>query len=387
MKKFLSVIGLCLVGCSPASDKADDGDGGSALDAGFSPDVGGGLDAGDGGLGADSALDPDAACLSSKTGATAKPANLLFQLDVSGSMNCPATDTASATCAASTSSRWSVFKAKLKEALAKLPDANSVGLMHYPTGKGTFSGSPTGCVPQVPDVDVGPLSKTRTAVGTALDARIPEGGTPTHDAIGVALANLEKLSVTGNKFLVLATDGNATFCTGCDISCNSAALAADADAVIAKVAAAAKAGIRTFVIGVPGSQGYRTILSRIAKAGGTAPAGCSDTGPTYCHYDMTTAADFGAAMSATLASIGGAALSCTYDIPKKDGSFDPTKVNVRLTSGGKDSDIARDPTRKDGWDYSDDGNQIILYGPACEAAKGAIDGACTILYGCPTVIR
>lgn len=387
MEKLVSVVlGVLWLGCAPAADKANDPATGG-LDAGAGFDVAPTLDAGDAGLGADSALDPDAACLSKTTGATAKPANLLFQLDVSGSMNCPSTDALSASCAASSTSRWSVFRTKLKEALAKLPDSNAVGLMHYPTGKGTFSGAPTACIPQLPDVDVGPLGKTRTTIGTALDGRVPEGGTPTHDAIAVALANLEKVTLPGNRFLVLATDGNATFCTGCDISCGSAELAADADKVVAKVAAAAAAGIRTFVIGVPGSQGYRQILSRLAKAGGTAPASCSDTGPTYCHFDMTTAADFGAAMSATLAAIGGAALSCTYDIPEKDGSFDPGKVNVRLTSGGKDTDIPRDKDRKDGWDYSDDGKQIVLYGPACEAAKGAVGGACTLLFGCPTVIK
>jgi len=339
-------------------------------------------DQGDGGPGNGTS----AACLVSTNPAKVQPASLLFQLDVSGSMNCPASDPTSASCAASPSSRWSVFRTTFEATLATLPDHDSVGLMHYPTGLGTFSGNATGCVPQNPDVPIGPLSTTRAQVGAALAARAPAGGTPTHDAVNVALKQLA--AAQGNRFLVLATDGNATFCTGCDISCNTEALGADSDVMVADVAAAAKSGVRTFVIGVPGSQNFRGVLSRIAEAGGTkVSAGCSSAGPTFCHYDMTSAPDFGAALQAALAAIGGEALSCTYDVPKDDGTFDPGRVNVRLSSGGQETDMRRDRSRADGWDYSDDGKQVVLYGAACESAKKAIGGAVTLLYGCPTVVR
>jgi len=329
----------------------------------------------------------DEACLTSKNPAKLRPATLLFQLDVSGSMNCSATDTASASCVASGGSRWAVFTEQLKDALAEMPDQNRAGLMHYPTSKGTFSGQPTGCVPQAPDVMIAPLSTSRAQIGSALDGRTPEGGTPTHDAVSVALAQLQATSADdGNRFLVLATDGNGTFCKGCDISCNVAALAADSDAMVAEVAEAKSEGILTFVIGVPGSQNFREILSRLAEAGGTAiSSSCSNTGPSYCHYDMTTATDFGAALQAALAAIGGETLSCSYDIPKEDGSFDPTLVNVRITSDGTTRNIKRDASHADGWDYSPDGSQILLYGEACSSAQRTINGAVTILYGCPTV--
>ncbi|MGZ3453170.1 MAG: vWA domain-containing protein, partial [Polyangiales bacterium] len=355
-------------------------------------DTGGG--GGPSGLGGDATpgdatrIDPDAACLTTQTAAKSTPADLLFQLDVSGSMNCPASDSSSASCAASASSRWSVFRTELKKALSALPDHNSAGVMHYPTGTGLFSGDPTGCVPGKPDVPLGLLSSTRATIAAALDGRTPAGGTPTHDAVKVALAALAATKSDGNRFLVLATDGNATFCSGCDISCNSAALATDSEAMIKEVEDAAKAGVRTFVIGVPGSQGFRTVLSRMAEAGGTkAKADCSSAGPSYCHWDMTTTTDFGAALKDVLAKIGGAALSCEYPLPPKDGSFDPTKVNVRLATGGSTTDLPRDPSHKDGWDYSADGNTVILYGPACEQAKSASDGSVTLLFGCPTIIK
>jgi hypothetical protein len=383
---WVAVVVACAAACSSTGAGLADSEGGPGSGGGGS--LGGIVSDSDAGTGR-APVEPDAACLTNTNSARAKPANLLFQIDVSGSMNCAATDSASAACAASASSRWSVFRAKLKATLATLPDANAVGLMHYPSGKGTFSGQPTACVPQAPDVAVGPLGATRAAIGASLDARIPEGGTPTHDAVRAALAQLDRVpAANGNRFLVLATDGNATFCRGCDISCDSAALARDSDAMVAAVAAAATQGIRTFVIGVPGSQGFRSILSRVAEAGGTSlGAGCSHTGPTYCHYDMTTAPDFGAALQSALAAIGGAALSCTYDVPPSDGTFDPNLVNVQLKSGSTSRDVPRDPARRDGWDYSDDGRQINLYGASCDAAKSATDGAVTILYGCPSVLR
>ncbi len=217
---LLAGVWACSVACSAASER----------DAASAPPDGAGLqiDSGTGsGLGGDATpsdapgIGDDAACLTTKTAARATPARLLFQLDVSGSMNCPPTDGVSASCAASSSSRWSIFRAELKKALAALPEHNSAGLMHYPTGTGLFSGDPTGCIPATPDVALGLLSTTRATIGSALDARTPAGGTPTHDAVKVALSALEAAKVDGNRFLVLATDGNATFCAGCDISCNS----------------------------------------------------------------------------------------------------------------------------------------------------------------------
>ncbi len=373
----------------------------SACAAGGNPSTGGteGSGAGNSGTGASGAGGSDIfvdggqgggtieACLSSTFGASAEPANLMFQLDVSGSMNCQPTDTVCATGNPNPTSRWEVFKKELLVALSTLPDTTGAGLFHYPTGKGSFSGNPTGCIPQTPDVALAPLATSQPAMITKLNAIIPEGGTPTHDAVNVALAALAQANVQGNKFLVLATDGQATFCAGCNLFCSSAEQVADNDKLIQDVAAAASQGVRTFVLGAPGSENYRAILSKMATAGGTdSAAGCSDVGPTYCHYDMTSSPDFGAALAAALQAIGGKALSCTYDIPPQDGTFDPLLVNVELTSNGAKSTVLQDPTHQNGWDYSGDKKKILLYGPACDSAKAALGGTMTILYGCPTQV-
>ncbi|MFO0661302.1 MAG: vWA domain-containing protein [Polyangiaceae bacterium] len=326
------------------------------------------------------------ACLSNTFGATAQPANLVFQLDVSGSMNCAPQDAGCATADPNPGSRWEIFKSKLISALGTLPTGTGAALFHYPTGTGSFQGNPTGCVPQTPDVPLAPLSSNQSQISTKLSQIVPAGGTPTHDAVTAAINLLEQTTAPGNRFLVLATDGQATFCAGCDLFCSSDEQVADNEVLIQEVQAAAASGIRTFVLGAPGSEAYRNILSRMATAGGTAAAGCSDNGPVYCHSDMTTAPDFGSALSAALAAIGTEALSCTYDIPPQDGSFNPGLVNVQLDLNGNETTIPQDPSNQNGWNYSEDGKQIILHGTACDQAKAALGGSITILYGCPTEV-
>ena len=91
---------------------------------------------------------------------------------------------------------------------------------------------------------------------------------------------------------------------------------ADPTPLIPEAASALARGMKTFVIGSPGSEDARRSLSQMAEAGGTATEGCSHTGsPFYCHFDMTEEADFAVALRDALASISGLALSCAYDIP------------------------------------------------------------------------
>lgn len=323
------------------------------------------------------------ACETTTAFAEPLPATLLFQVDTSGSMNCPA-DEASCLSGEPTpapdDSRYDVFRQVLGEALTSLPDSSRVGLMHFPV---TFS-----CAENTTDVAIDELSTTRAPIGTALGSITPEGITPTHDAVAFALARL-RARAEDNRYLVLATDGASTVCIGCDAACSFDELDDDNEDMIAAIAAAAAESIPTFVIGVPGSQSFRGILSRMASAAGTGRAGCSDAGPTYCHYDLTDPSlDFGVALRDALAAIGESVVSCEYPIPPNpDGTFDATKVNVRLTGDdGSESSIPRDPSRADGWDYSDAMDAIILHGPACDAAQSLESGRIDVLFGCPTIL-
>ena len=342
------------------SDWSDDG-----ADAGSNPNV-----------------DPDAACATTSMESKVVPPAVVFQLDTSGSMNCLPTENEDG-CDASpkAGSRWEILKQALKDAIPSIPNQAVVGLMRYPAA--AFL-PPVSCVAS--DLLLPPAaldSSQASKFSSALDPIKPERGTPTHDAMAAALAELQKLPA-GNKYIVLATDGAANFCLGCNAFCLDQN--ADNQQMIQAVAQVRQTeNISTFVIGVPGSQGFRKVLSEMAKAGGTAKPGC---GTDDCHFDMTTSPEnFGDAIADVLGQISQQLLGCVYEIPEQDGSFDPSEVNVRFSEGGSSQDIPRDPAHQDGWDYSSDGKKIELFGPACEQVKASQQGRIDILFGCPTVVR
>lgn len=397
----LAMAGMA-IGCSAGSGGDLSGAGAGGGGASGAGGGGGGGSSGQGGTlnldsgtGGGGGLDPDSACLTESYGAQARPASLLFQLDTTRSMNCPlAQPGCLGADPGSANSRWNVFRDKLKVAISQLPQENSAGLMHYPTNICGAYGQPAcssidQCVAEnSPDVQLAPLSTNLAEMQAKIDAIVPNGVTPTRVAFDFAANYLENKTASGDKYVVLATDGQLTMCVGCtqDSSCG---LDAETAALAVDVKTYANKGIKTFVIGVPGSAGYASSLSQLAQNGGTARPNCTGAAGNYCHFDLSDSANnFGDLLSQALAAIAGEALSCVYDIPSTDaGTFDKNKVNVQLTSGGTTDGIPRDSTRQDGWDYSDDGTQIVLYGPACEEAKASAGGKIDILYGCPTIVK
>jgi Mg-chelatase subunit ChlD len=322
------------------------------------------------------------ACAMTSASAQRLPTSLLFQLDTSGSMNCPAVPSGPCAVADPTpdpmDSRWDVFRVRVSDALDSLPDATRAGLMHYPDPATT-------CAPTTADVSIAPLTSTRMMMQTALTSLTPESITPTHDAVRHGIAQLAPRT-DEQRFLVLATDGAASVCVGCDAACSFAAQDADNEAMIAFVAEQSAAGISTYVIGVPGSQSFRRILSRMASAGGTARADCSDAGPRYCHFDLTDASvDFSTALRDALTAISESVVSCTYTIPPNpDGMFDPELVNVRLVDDAGMEEVI--PQGATGWSYSADMLRVELSDAVCERARGLRTGRVDVLFGCPTII-
>jgi hypothetical protein len=232
----------------------------------------------------------------------------------------------------------------------------------------------------------------RQQIRRAFANQDPEGGTPTHDAYVYAVEALERSDAIGSRYLVLITDGIPTYTLGCDISGRQGdENAVDPAPLAGAAASAAAAGVRTFVIGSPGSEGARESLSRMAEAGGTAPAGCSHTGPDFCHFDMTSESDLGAGLADALSAISGLALSCNYDIPAPPlgAVLDRGKVNILFTPPGGDVELVAqspDGTCTEGWQYSEDGAQIRLCGSTCERVRGS-QGGLSLQFGCSTQVR
>jgi Mg-chelatase subunit ChlD len=95
-------------------------------------------------------------------------------------------------------------------------------------------------------------SAARAQFITSLNAVMPQGATPTHDALKYGIGALAQSTAAGRRFAVLITDGQPTFELGCVSTGRSRS--ANPDPIVAEVAAAAAQGISTFVIGSPGSE-------------------------------------------------------------------------------------------------------------------------------------
>jgi len=232
----------------------------------------------------------------------------------------------------------------------------------------------------------------RQQIQRAFNNQNPEGGTPTHDAYEYAVAELERSAEAGPRFLVLITDGIPTYSLGCDISGRQGNdNEVDSTPLIGAASTAQAAGVRTFVIGSPGSEGARESLSRMAEAGGTASAGCSHNGPNYCHFDMTQQSDLAAGLDTALSTIAGLALSCSYDIPAPPvgAMLDPGKVNVLFTDASGEPELigqSASGSCSDGWQYSADQTRIQLCGSTCERIRGS-EGGLSLQFGCATQVR
>jgi hypothetical protein len=233
--------------------------------------------------------------------------NILFLVDRSGSMMCnPPPTTESRRCEtfptradAAQPSKLEIVEDALSTAFNQLlptmanQPVTRAGL-HY------FSTDDTCAVntdPLVPVTQVTPpfLDQMRTA----MKQLIPNGTTPIVNGLTSMYQYIGAQALPGDKHIILVTDGADTCTNQQGIS----------ELIQKGTPDALNAGVRTWVIGAPGSENARSMLSKIAKAGGTGKANC-DVGNTAatgnCHYDMTQgdfATSFATALQQILAAV------------------------------------------------------------------------------------
>ncbi|MEO8185582.1 MAG: vWA domain-containing protein, partial [Deltaproteobacteria bacterium] len=287
--------------------------------------------------------------------------------------------------------KWTVTRRAVLDAVDGMPADTSLGVTFYPN----VPNDRQPCIDRRAAVGLAPLAATgsqqRQQIRNAFQRQTPQGGTPTHDAYRYALGEVGATAVAGSRFLVLITDGIPTYSLGC-VGTGRNEDPVDPSPLVSEAASALAQGVRTFVIGSPGSEGARESLSRMAEAGGTARDGCSHTGrPSYCHFDMTSESDLGAGLANALEAISGLALSCRYDIPEPpNGSLlEPGKVNVLFRPpGGAEELILRSPGQacSEGWQYSSGNDQIQLCGSTCDRVRTS-NGGLTLQFGCSTQVR
>jgi hypothetical protein len=408
-------LSLALLACGCGASEGGDGNDGAAASSGAGgvegnlgiddPNAtgGGGLSGGPLDEAAVQAL-RDSACAGESAATEPQPAVIQLIVDVSGSMGRDAPG--------SNRSKWSITRDALAAAIDALPGTIGVGVLYYPNmdtepsePEGDDSDSPRAveaCLNTsalIPiDLLGAPGSAHRARIGTSLDDAVPAGGTPTYDAFDVAEGALAQTTLPGNRFLLLITDGQPTFSSGCRGTGNVDD-AVDPRPIIDLAQAASQTGVRTFVIGSPGSEQVgipvfsdaRTWLSRTASIGGTAAPGCNDDGPGFCHLDMTQEADFADALRRGLQTIVGQVVSCSYLVPRNPGGMeiDTDSVNVIFTHGDDALELiprAASGDCSDGWYYSADFSSIELCESTCAAVKADPDPLLDVLFGCQSAM-
>jgi hypothetical protein len=391
---------------SDSGDSDSDGDlGGNGSDSdsgtggGGSSDLivddGAGADTGDGSGG----LGGNTSCAESTETADLVPANLLFVVDKSGSMNCnpPPIDL---TCESPVKvdegelSKWEITQDALSGpagAWATLAGQAgvSVGLSNFPLDD-NCEVVPSGevSVPIAP-LDDDHFAALRDGLDVAADGQTPLAGATIRGLEALRLG-IHAGDLTGDNYLVVMTDGVET--------CQQAALD---DLLVDVETAQTVYGIRTYAIGAPGSEGSRTLLSLIAIAGGTRKSDdCAET-PTEasesCHIDLTESTDFETDLGLEFQGITEATTqTCEYDVPQ-NALIDRNKVNVEYTPSGGDTELVlQDPPASgdeqcegaEGWQYTADGTQIVLCGQVCEDVLADPGAKVRVKFGCQeTVVR
>jgi len=331
------------------------------------------------------------------------PATLELVVDVSFSMTEPAPGTQQ--------SKWEVTHDALREAVDDLPASVALGVLYYPNQDVDLSPEPqpiNACVnvsEMVPIEQLGEAdSNQRNSVQRSLDDAQTAGYTPTHDAYSYALTEgLLPYTGSGNqKFMLLITDGAPTMSEGCVSGGTQQGDVMDmpTQPIIDEIKAAREQGIRTFLIGSPGSEesaeetggDMRPWLSRAAVEGGTAADGCNVDGPNFCHMDMTQEPDFGEALRAGLAAIAGQVVdSCTFavpDPPSDQDVIDPTLTNLVVTWGSGSASLYLPDNVgacDTGWTFNADG-QVELCPATCDEVKLDAGATVQLTFGCGTEV-
>lgn len=277
-------------------------------------------------------------------------------------------------------SRWSVLRGALEETLTPFDGTVAMGAKFYPE-EHTLGPAPTdeACLTSS-GVGIAPARNNSEQILRVFDRTVPNGGTPTAEAIRLAA---EYLATTRSvaRTIVVATDG-APNCNGAldkdTCVCTSSGGAScrtqrtgefnclddvRAVKVVGDIFQSQK--IPVYIIGIGGLERPQLTkaLEDMAVAGGRPRPG------TPRHYSAQTPAE----LSSALGSIRDSVAKCTYLTPS--APTDPSAITVEIDGVA----IPRDPTRTFGWDWVDrEFGTLAFYGDACTAAS---KGTATVVNG------
>ncbi len=352
----------------------------------------------------------DAACVGWGSEGENSPALIDFVVDTSGSMDDVAPNTSDGR------SKWAITSEALQNAVDSLPRQTVVGMLLWPNmqtvpNHNTDPIDTANCVNEpamIPLAELGSVgSDQRLRLDNTLAATSPLGGTPMADAYNYALGyGMMAYAAIAPRYMVLITDGQPTIQLGC-MGTGQEAYPVDFQPVLDSITGAFTTfGVKTFVIGSPGSEHQsstgadgRASLSEAAKEGQTAPAGCSDNGPTYCHFDMSSAADFATGFADALKIITNQITSCDFYITNVPSGqiIDPAALNVIYKINGSSAlgDMklvapSADDTcpQGNGW-YLDpnDSTHVILCANTCDLIHQDAGAVLDFRGGCKALVH
>jgi hypothetical protein len=319
-------------------------------------------------------------CMGTSAPLEPKVPNLYFVLDVSGSM--------------AQDNKWVNVRTVVANLLLELGPSARFGVTVFPPPGGTV------CAPgvEVMPLRLGDSLGQTQAAFLAATAFSPQGGTPTSATFRALAPRLAGSSVL--TYVILATDGGpncdsdlaATSCSidlctsntdqvrpDCTVggphNCcmppyGSGLGCLDHDASVRAVSGLTAAGIKTYVMGIPGSAPYAPVLDDLARAGGTA----RPNEPLYYRVDSADTAALGAALNEIAAQT---MKSCILTLEQTPG--DPSKVNVYVDGAVIPS------SGPNGWSLQ--GRKITIEGVTCGSIQAdAGVPVVRVIEGCPTVL-
>ncbi len=326
-------------------------------------------------------------CACTEIGLLTDAPNLYFVLDRSGSMG--------------DNGKWSTVRIVVAQVMKSLGPRANFGVAIFPNANDDNACAPGVQVMSVRpgDAPAGTQGPTTSAMLAVTSAQ-PGGGTPTAASLNGLLPTLSALP--GRTFVILATDGGPN--CNAQATCMAATCedniesvqdcppngppnccdptdpnnpyegplaplnCLDAQPTVDAVTAITKAGIPTYVIGVPGSAPYASLLDNVATAGGTART----SEPLYYAVDSTDEAALNVALAEIAAKI---TATCTLTLAQPPP--DPTHVNVYFDN----QPVPADPVN--GWTLS--GATVTLVGTACQEVMSGEVLNVRVVAGCPTV--
>jgi hypothetical protein len=195
---------------------------------------------------------------------------------------------------------------------------------------------------------------------------VTAGGPNCNDAascgVDACIPNIERVSLGDG----LACDESINCCDG---SLFGPGNCLDSSGSLGAVQSLAAVGVRTFVIGIPGSEAYASLLDQLAVAGDTARA----ESPFY--YRVADAD----ALLQTVSALGTTvALGCSIQLREPP----PDAALVNLFFDGEL--IPSDPV--DGWSFEDE-TTVEVHGAACALLQNGEVLQADVIAGCPSILR